>query len=89
MIEEVVILRDGEVIKNQSRDSLLQQGFAVTGSASAVDRFSNGKNVIGSDSIGGMKTAYILDDLNQSELDEGLEITKMDLQKLFVKLTNQ
>lgn len=60
VIEDVVIIKNGEVIKNQTRDSLLESGFTISGSASAVDSFINGREVIGFDSIGGLKTAYIL-----------------------------
>lgn len=88
VIEDVVIIKNGEVIKNQTRDSLLESGFTVSGSAAAVDSYVNGKEVIGIDAIGGLKTAYILGDVNKSEVPEGLEITAMDLQKLFVQLTN-
>ena len=90
LIEEVstVIIKNGEVIKNQTRDSLLESGFTISGSASAVDSFINGREVIGFDSIGGLKTAYILGEVNKSEVPDGLEITAMDLQKLFVQLTN-
>ena len=88
VIEDVVIIKNGEVIKNQTRDSLLESGFTISGSASAVDSFINGREVIGFDSIGGLKTAYILGEVNKSEVPDGLEITAMDLQKLFVQLTN-
>ena len=84
----MVIIKNGEVIKNQTRDSLLESGFTVSGSATAVDSYVNGKEVIGIDAIGGLKTAYILGNVNKSEVPEGLEITAMDLQKLFVQLTN-
>lgn len=88
VIEDVVILKNGEVIKNQTRDSLLESGFTVSGSAAVVDSFVNGREVIGFDSIGGLKTAYILGKVNKTEVPDGLEITAMDLQKLFVQLTN-
>ena len=75
----MVIIKNGEVIKNQTRDSLLESGFTISGSASAVDSFINGREVIGFDSIGGLKTAYILGEVNKSEVPDGLEITAMDL----------
>ncbi|MGN0621053.1 MAG: ATP-binding cassette domain-containing protein [Porcipelethomonas sp.] len=88
VIEDVVIIKSGQVIRNQSRDSLLESGFTVSGSAGAVDSFIEGRNVIGCDTIGGLKTAYILGNADKSKIPDGLEITAMDLQKLFVKLTN-
>ncbi len=88
VIEDVIIIKNGEVIRNQTRDSLLESGFTVSGSASLVDEFIKDRSVIGMDTIGGLKTAYLLGNINKNEVPGGLEITAMDLQKLFVKLTN-
>ena len=88
VIEDVVIIKNGEVIKNQTRDSLLESGFTVSGSASAVDSFINGREVIGFVSIGGLINEYNFGEVNKSEVPDGLEITAKDLQKLFVQLTN-
>ena len=49
---------------------------------------SNFRKVIGQDSIGGLKTAYVLGNPDKKEAPEGIEFTAMDLQKLFVQLTN-
>lgn len=86
IVEDVVIIKDGKIIKNQSRESLLQQGYTISGSAEKVDKFTVGKEVIGEDVIGGLKSAYIIG--KADVIPEGLEKTKLDLQKLFVKLTN-
>lgn len=88
VIEDVIIVKNGEVIRNQTRDSILRTGFTVTGSASAVDEFIKGRNVIGTDSIGGLKTAYVIGSVSGENIPVGIEISAMDLQKLFVQLTN-
>lgn len=88
VIEDVVIIKNGMVIKDQTRDSLLESGYTVSGSATLVDSYISGREVIGFDSIGGLKTAYVLGKVDRDALPNGLEITKMDLQKLFVQLTN-
>lgn len=88
VIEDVIIIKNGEVIKNQTRDSLLESGFTVSGTNQLVDEFIKGREVVGCDTIGGLKTAYIMGSIDRSELPDGLEITAIDLQKLFVKLTN-
>jgi len=88
VIEDIVIIDKGKILKKQSCEELLSQGYTVTGSAGAIDSFVAGKNVIGSDSLGGLKTAYILGTINKSEVPSGLEVSKLDLQKLFVQLTN-
>lgn len=86
IVENVIIVKDGKIIRNTTCEELLQQGYTVSGSAAVVDEYIKDKNVIGTDSLGGLKTAYIMG--NAEELPDGLEVTRLDLQKLFVKLTN-
>lgn len=88
VIEEVVIIKEGEVIRNESRDTLLESGYTVSGIAAKVDEYIKGKNIISVDTFGGLKTACISGKLDKNGLPEGLELTSLDLQKLFVQLTN-
>lgn len=88
VIEHVIIIKKGKVIKNESREELMSYGYSVSGKASLVDEYIKDKNVIGSDLIGGLKSAYIMGNISKEKVPEGLEITKIDLQKLFIKLTD-
>lgn len=88
VIDHVVIIKDGQIIKDESRDDLMSKGYSATGAASAVDSFIADKNVLGADSLGGLKTAYISGVLDRSTVPAGIEISKMDLQRLFIQLTN-
>jgi len=87
IIEDVIIIKKGKIIKNESREELMSVGYSVSGMAGLVDEYIKGKDVIGIDTIGGLKSAYIMGQIGR-DVPEGLEITKMDLQKLFVQLTN-
>lgn len=91
VIEEVIIIKKGEILKNQSRDSILANSFTVTGIISQVDAYISSlpdeTEVIGSDVIGGLKSVYIYGDAG-AHLPEGLEKSSMDLQKLFIQLTS-
>lgn len=89
VIEEVVIIKKGEIIRNQSAEELLATGCTVSGTAAAVDSAIQGKTVLGVDSLGGLKTAYLAGEIDSSTLPAGIEIGKMDLQKLFIHLTNE
>lgn len=89
VIEEVVIIKRGEIIRNQSVEELLETGCTVSGTAVAVDSAIQGKTVLGEDSLGGLKTAYLAGEIDSSTLPAGIEIGKMDLQKLFIHLTNE
>ncbi len=86
LVEEVVILHRGRVLRQAPRDALLAQGYAVSGMAARVDAYTAGRTLMGSDSIGGLKTAYVWGE-RASELPEGLEVSGLDLQRLFVQMT--
>ena len=88
VIEDVIIIKKGSIIKNESREDLLSQGYTISGKASSVDSFIVDKNVIGIETIGGLKSAFILGSINKETIPADLEVTKLDLQKLFVQLTN-
>lgn len=88
VIEDVIIIKKGTIIKNVSREELLSQGYTISGKASSVDSFIVDKNVIGTETIGGLKSAFILGSINKETIPTDLEVTKLDLQKLFVQLTN-
>lgn len=88
VIEDIVIIKDGKVIQKESCESLLAKGYTVSGKASSVDDFTRGREVIGTDVLGGLKTAYILGAVKKEEIPEDLELSRLDLQKLFVQLTN-
>jgi hypothetical protein len=88
LIEQIIIIKKGKIIKNESREELMTYGYTVSGKASLVDEYISDKYVIGVDSIGGLKSAYVMGQLPKEKTLEGLEITKIDLQKLFIKLTD-
>lgn len=88
IVEQVIIIKNGKIIRNESRDAILNSGYCISGRASLVDSYVSGREMIGEDVIGGLKTAYLLgkpDDV----LPDGLELSAMDLQKLFIQLTGE
>lgn len=88
IIERVVILKEGKLILDEDTETVLAGGYAVSGSAGAVDEFCKGKQILGQDVLGGLKTAYIKGQVRREEIPENLELSKPDLQKLFIQLTN-
>lgn len=89
IIEDVVIIESGRLLLQDSVENLLETGYCVSGMTSEVDKFCAGKNVIGEDILGGMKLAYILGQREELPQNSNLQITNMNLQKLFVKLTEK
>lgn len=90
LIEDVVIIKEGRVLRQESRESLLAQGYTVSGGAAAVDAYLQGRQVLGVDSLGGLRTAYVLGAPDKAAAAaKDLEFGAIDLQKLFIRLTNQ
>lgn len=88
VVEDIVIIKEGRIIRSESRESLLAGGYTVSGKAGDVDSFVIGRDVIGMDVLGGLRTAYIMGTPDKSEISGTLEIGRMDLQKIFIQLTN-
>ncbi|MFZ2538194.1 MAG: ABC transporter ATP-binding protein [Oscillospiraceae bacterium] len=88
LIEQVVIIKQGEVILNKPTEEVLQMGYCVSGKADDVDAYIAGKKVLSVETLGGLKTACLLGNVNKSEVSANLQVTKLDLQKLFIQLTN-
>ncbi len=89
IIEDVVVIHKGEVLKNGSCQDLLSQGYTVSGPRSLVEEYLKGKNVLGVDVLGGLESAYLWGQPDRSSLPQGLEISGLDLQKLFVLMTGK
>jgi ABC-2 type transport system ATP-binding protein len=91
LLEEVIILKAGEIILAQPVEQLLQLAYTVSGKQEQVDRFTRGKPVIREDSLGNYKAATIYQARNgldrQALADSGLDITPPRLQELFISLT--
>ncbi len=87
IIERVVIIKNGQIIRSESLEELLASGYCVSGPAVQIDGYIQTKNVIGTESLGGLKTACIIG-TPDPDLPSGLEISRIDLQKLFIRLTD-
>lgn len=89
IVEEVVLIDKGELLLQESVEALLEMGYSVSGPAPAVEAYCAGKRVISGDQLGALKIAYVLGDKGDLPAGSGLQISAMNLQKLFVKLTEK
>lgn len=89
IIEEVVFIDNGKILLQESVESLLEKGYSVSGLANEVDRYCEGRNVIGYDKLGSLKIAYVLGEKTGLPVGSNLQISAMNLQKLFVKMTEK
>ena len=86
LIEDVVLIDQGKILLQDSVEHLLQNAYCVSGFASEVDQYCLGKEVLGQDTLGGMKIAYIK---GQPQASEKLQFSPNKKKKLFVKLTER
>ncbi len=89
IIEEVVLIDQGKVLLQETVESLLNRGYTVSGLTEEVDNYCRDKNVIGYDELGALKLAYILGERTEFPPNSNLQVANMNLQKLFVKLTER
>ena len=89
LIEDVVVIHKGEVLRQGSCQDLLSQGYTVTGPKGLVEEYLKGKNVLGVDALGGLESGYVLGEPDRSSLPQGLELSGLDLQKLFILMTGK
>ncbi len=86
IIEEIIIIKNGSIVQSESMEEFLGKGYAVSGPAALVDSYTADKQIIATDTLGGLKTAYILG--KPENRTDGLEISNLNLQKLFIQMTN-
>lgn len=89
IIEEVVLIDKGKVLLQDNVSSLLETGYSVSALAHEVDAYCADKNVIGYDELGNLKIAYVMGEKTPLPKMGNLSFSTMNLQKLFVKLTEK
>lgn len=85
VIEDVIIIDGGKLLRTESVENLLRSGYNITGAIAAVDDYCRGKELIGYDTVGGIKTASVLG--KAEDIPADLTVSPLDLQKLFIRMT--
>ncbi len=86
IVEDVVIIDNGRVLLADSAENIISKGYSVGGAPALVSAYSEGKNVIDSEEIGGLRINYILEE-KPDVIDSNLIVSALSLQKIFVRLT--
>jgi len=89
LIEDVIIIRDGRILKNVPRDELLGDGYTVSGPAALVDNYLQGRETVSAKNLGGLKTACVRGTVDRAGLPVGLEVSGVSLQDYFISLMNE
>ena len=86
LIEKAIIIDKGRLVTADDTERIMENSYTVTGPAELVDKYTAGKTVVGSDTVGGIKSAYVKG--KPENVPQGLEISKASLQSLFIQMTN-
>lgn len=89
LIERVIFLSEGKVILDDTAEEIATHGYAISGPAPLVESYLEGEKIIATEFLGGLKTAYVLGKQAIADIPNGLEVSKLDLQKFFIKLTSK
>lgn len=93
LFDEVILLNEGEIMLHEEYDSFVSKGVIITGEASIVDSFVQGKNRLNEQVLGRTKSVAIYGELHEEErklaLNQDLEIAPISLQDLFIHLTKE
>lgn len=92
VLEEVIIIKDGRIILKQPVEDLLSQAYTVSGEAAQVERFIEGKRCVSGETLGKFRAVTVMECLQNSDRalarELELDLSGVELQKLFISLTN-
>ena len=93
LIEKVIILNNSKIISSDESEELLDKAYTVSGLTENIDKFIMEKNIVNIEEITSFKSATIIGNLakEDKELAEDLDLrfSKVELQKLFIYLTEK
>lgn len=93
LFDDVIILKEGELLLHEEYNQLLSRGTTLIGSKETIDTFSSGKQIIGRDKLGDTHSVTIYGSLTDEEKQRakslGLQISNVSLHDLFIQLTKE
>lgn len=93
LLENVVILKNRKVIVQDSVENLLKTAYCAVGSQEGVEKFIQGKTCVNREQMASYCSAAILGECTPQDkafaAQLGVEIIGIELQKLFIHLTNE
>lgn len=91
ILEKVVIVKESKVIFDTDVETLMESAYGISGKKEMIDQYIRDKKVLSIESMGPYSEATILE--NRDEINNdlvkslSLEVNKVDLQKLFIHIT--
>ncbi|MGF2008359.1 ABC transporter ATP-binding protein [Lactococcus lactis] len=88
LLEKVIILDKGKIIKDDSVENILENTHIVTGSIEEVETFTKQLQILEKTTLGGSLTAYVKGELPQKKMGN-IKIESMSLQDYFMKIASK
>lgn len=90
ILEEVMIIKKGRLVLTQPVEELLASAHTVSGEASKVDEYTAGRECVGEQRLRNFKSVIVVASHRDPSLAKslGVELGSVELQKLFIGLTN-
>lgn len=92
VLEEAIIIKDGRIILKKSVEDLLEGAYTVSGEITKVDEYVSSRKYTGAEIMGKFKSVTVLEEVKKRDMalinELGLDTGKVELQKLFIALTN-
>lgn len=85
IVDHTIILREGKILRDAPTEDLMADTYALSGPAGMVDQYAEGRNILSSHTLGGLKTVSI-QGTPDPNLPLGLEVSRMSLQDYFISL---
>ncbi|VYU55111.1 ATP-binding cassette domain-containing protein [Clostridium tertium] len=93
ILEKVIIIKDGKLLGDKEVESLLGEAYLVSGASDNIEEYIKDKKCINIETIAGFKAATIIGEINEEDKKQikelVLEVSKVELQKLFIHLTGE
>jgi ABC-2 type transport system ATP-binding protein len=91
LLEHILVIDGGKLILNEEAESLRGRAHTVVGSATKVESFIQGKEIIAREPFGSLLSATIFGSISASDKQEadaqGVELAPISLQQLIIHLT--
>lgn len=93
ILEKVIIINNGSIITTNEAEALLNNAYTVSGLSENIEEYIKAKEIVNIEEIASFKAVTVIGDISKEdkEVAERLELkfSKVELQKLFIYLTEK
>lgn len=90
ILEHVIIVSESKITIDEDVEDILAKSHLIVGPKVETKDYVEGLNIVGKESLGNLQGYYVYGDLNDDKiLPDTVQIERVDLQKMFIYLTNQ